>query len=139
MKPSRAARLVTVLAPLVLLTGCVTVSPEAATNPAQTLLRSHVPDTAWATELGNVSPTGERSLDSALRLFAMAYGPIPGVDAVPATSPRVEGTLARRAIRGHYDELSSDQKAAVDAWLAPEADASTVDIGPVSGGTRPVV
>ncbi len=73
-----------------------------------------------------------RSLESALQLFVMAYGPIPGVEGVPDTSERVEGTLARRAILAHYDELTAEQQAAVDEWFAPDPDAPFVEIGPAA-------
>lgn len=129
---SGGPRLVTVVALLALLAGCVTVSPPAGSpGTVATPPPVDVPDTPWEAELGDVSVDGERSLESALRLFAMAYGPLPGVEDVPAPSETVEGTIARRAIRAHYDELTADQQAAVDLWLAPDPDAPFVLIGPV--------
>src|SRR5687767_4067741 len=96
-------RLVTVLLPF-LLVGCVSVAPPAGDTPpastgaAATPAPPDAPDTPWEAELEDVSVDGERSVESALRLFAMAYGPLPGVDGVPESTGRIEGTLARRAV-----------------------------------------
>src|SRR4051794_2728726 len=128
--------------PAVVLFGCVTVTPTGSpltVQPGSTPVASRAPDSPWETELGNVSPDGSRSLDSALRLFAMAYGPVPGVDSVPATDDRLEGTLAMRAILRHYDELTADQKTTVDSWLADEPGAPSVVIRPAGAGRDPNV
>jgi len=125
---------------LAAISGCVSVSTTPAGTPSgATGAPIDEPDTPWQVELRDVSADGERSLESALRLFAMAYGPLPGVEGVPDSNERVEGTLARRAILAHYDELTPDQQAAVDEWLAPDPDATVVEIGPVGQGTIAMV
>ena len=48
------------------------------------------PETPWEHELDNLQPDGTRSLESALRLFAMAFGPIPGVDVATAAPGTVD-------------------------------------------------
>jgi hypothetical protein len=123
-----------------LLAGCVTVAPNAATPdvnqpPAASTGTDATPrppraETPFDAELDNVNPDGTRSIESALKLFAMAYGPIPGVEAPPDGFGRIEGTLARRAILAHYDELTAEQKQAVDKALTPDPDAPFVLIGP---------
>ena len=72
---------------------------------------------------------------SALRLFAIAFGPLPGVDA-PADHRRVRSaSVAVRAIRAYEDELTPDQRTAVAAYLTPPADALTIEVGPVGSAT----
>lgn len=121
--------------------GCVTVTgpaqqtqPGATPDPNATAPPVAAPETAWDVELRDVSPDGERSLESALQLFSMAYGPLPGVEGVTESPPLPEGTLAMRAILAHYDELTAEQQAAVDEWLAPDPDAVVVEVGPVGTG-----
>src|SRR4051812_2403785 len=95
----------------VLLLGCVTITPASSpavgnpqattapsTAPGASTAQPAAPETPWEAEVGNLSPQGERSLESALRLFSMAYGPLPGVEGVPVPTDRVEGTVARNAI-----------------------------------------
>ena len=131
---------------LTTVSACISISQNApdAGGPAgsgpsngspATTHASPRPDTPWDTELRQVNPDGTRSADSALRLFAMAYGPVPGVDDVPQLATRVEGTIARRAVMAHYDELTADQQAAVDAAFAPDPNADVVEIGPVAQST----
>jgi hypothetical protein len=140
---SRGRPLLLALLVPALFAGCVTVSPTSSNVPGGTLgsgqtaapAASRAPDTPLRQELRNVNADGTRSLDSALRLFAMAYGPIPGVDNAPGPGEAIEGTLALRAVKAHYNELTADQKAAVDAALAPDPNAVTVTIPPVSGRT----
>src|SRR5689334_11111061 len=106
-------------------------------GPAATAATSGDPGplSAWDTESVNLGPDGRRSLDSALRLFAMALGPIPGVDA--PSDPGVIGSLtpAVRVIRAHWSELSAAQQSAIERALTPTSAAPAVDIGPVQGSS----
>ncbi len=114
---------------LALLAGCVTVTPPAG-SPQPTQAPAAEADTPFEVELRDVSVDGERSLESALRLFSMTYGPLPGVEDVPDSNDRVEGTLAMRAILAKYDELTPEQQAVVDEWLADDPDDVVVQVGP---------
>jgi hypothetical protein len=120
-------------------TGIPTGSAPAATQsagspaPSTTAGPALSPPPEWRAELANVAADGTRSADSALRLFALAFAPLPGVDASPAEGPIHDGTIAVRAIRAHWDELSADQQAAVSAALTPPADAPVIVDQPVSG------
>jgi hypothetical protein len=143
VKPRRS-NLVVALLVLIVTAGCVTVSapdastgPSAPSGPSATTAPPPAAETPWEAELDDVAPDGSRSLDSALQLFAMAYGPVPGVEDAGRGSGAVEGTLARRAVLGHYDELTAEQKIAVDAWLAPDPDAPFVLIGPEAERSSP--
>jgi hypothetical protein len=120
------------IAVVILSAGCVSISSEPTSPTPVTPPPSFAaaPEGPWEAELDDVAADGTRSLDSALQLFAMAYGPIPGVDAPPDAGEVHEGTLARRAVLARYDQLTAEQQAAVDEWLAPDPDAPFVLIGP---------
>jgi hypothetical protein len=110
--------------------------PSVITANEPTLDPSATPEppTAWDAEIAKVDENGQRPLDSALRLFAMAFGPLPGVDAPPPGEPIGSASPAVRAIRAHRAELTDEQRAAVDAYLAVPADAKTIDIVPAATG-----
>ena len=74
--------------------------------------------TPWEVELANLGPDGTPSLESALRLFAMAFGPIPGVD-VPRSAPGevMTATPAIHAVRAHWADLTPEQRAAIERHL----------------------
>jgi len=90
-----------------------------------------ISSTPWAGELQNLQPDGTRSLDSALRLFAIAFGPLPGVQAPTDQTGVRSGDVAIAAIMAHQTELTPAQNAAVQAYLAPSPDAVNIDIDPV--------
>ncbi|HEX8026384.1 MAG TPA: hypothetical protein VF484_09270, partial [Candidatus Limnocylindrales bacterium] len=120
-------------------------APAAPSAPSASLSASGVASpsggsadlvlTPWAAEAVNLGPDGRRSLDSALKLFSMALGPIPGVDAPADPGPIGSLTGAVRVIRAHWSELSQGQQDAIDQALAPAADALSVDVGPVAGSS----
>jgi hypothetical protein len=90
----------------------------ASSSPASSIATSPV-ETPWQHELDDLQPDGSRSLDSALRLFAMAFGPIPGVN-VERAAPGTVGSAsaALRVIRAHLAELPGDQRQAIEADMA---------------------
>ncbi|MEO6124776.1 MAG: hypothetical protein ABIR32_13810 [Ilumatobacteraceae bacterium] len=102
-----------------------TAPPTTAVDPAN----------PWALELQNVDENGGRSLDSSLRLFAMAFGSMPGVD-VPSGLPEIRsGTLAINSVLDRYGELTPEQQAVVDEAVAPGAD-DEVEIIPAAFAPR---
>jgi hypothetical protein len=93
-------------------------SSGAGSSVAPTSGASTPAETPWQAELEDLQPDGTRSLDSALRLFAMAFGPIPGVGAPPAAPGTVgSASPALQVIQAHIDLLSADQRAAVQAAI----------------------
>jgi hypothetical protein len=93
--------------------------------------------TPWQQEMANLEPDGTRSLESALRLFVLAFGPLPGVDGTGAAAGTVDSASpAVGAIRAHWDELTPDQQAAVEGYLAVPNDATTLEV-PVVPASSP--
>src|SRR5262245_22084850 len=90
---------------LVVLVACTTDPSGPTSTSASSSVASPHPQpspvrTPWDAEVANLEPDGTRSLDTALRLMAMAFGPIPGVDAATAAPGTVDSASpAVRAIR----------------------------------------
>ncbi|HEX2626058.1 MAG TPA: hypothetical protein VHL56_04050 [Candidatus Limnocylindrales bacterium] len=109
-----------------------TSSPQAAASAsAAASAPPEPPSSAWSRALADVDDDGRFSLDAALRLFAIAYGPLPGMDAPQDRSGVSDGTVAIDAVMSHRDELTTDQLAAVDKALEVPAGTDTVTIPPV--------
>jgi hypothetical protein len=108
---------------------------SAASSSAAGAAPGLLPLTPWQQELAKAGPDGSRSVDSALRLFAMAFGPIPGVDAQPPAAGSIDSaTPAVEAIRGHLAELSAEQRAAVLQDLSPKTQGDPIEVpAPGSG------
>lgn len=113
-------------------------APSAA--PSSTLAPSDgwTPETAWERALAAVDADGSFSKDAALALFATAYGPLPGIDVGQDLTGIFSRTIAIRAVERHRDDLSEEQRQAIDAYLEPPADAVRITIPPVeeSGASR---
>ncbi|MDI2124856.1 VWD domain-containing protein [Yinghuangia seranimata] len=91
--------------------------------------------TAWQKVLAMSGPEGEVSQEMALAGFAVAYGPLPGVQAPQATTSGVQsGTSALHWISLYWDQLSADQRAAVAA-LTGQDEPRAVALRK-AGGTR---
>jgi len=94
--------------------------------------------TPWDTEVADLDNDGTRSLGSALLLMAMAFGPIPGVEATLAAPGTVgSASPAVRAIRAHLDELTPAQREAVDRYLTIPSDAKRLEVPPAGGSISP--
>src|SRR5262245_9743338 len=80
-------------------------SPPSSSPPALT---------AWQSVLGQMSPDGSVTTETALSAFAMAIGPVPGA-VVPAGPSQeiVSGTIAIRWIMRHWGDLSAAQHSAI--------------------------
>jgi hypothetical protein len=76
-----------------------------------------------STELPVDPETGIVTLDAALGAFATLVGPIPGVEPLDPDTPGIAGVTggggALRWLAAHLDELTLEQRAAVDALLTP--------------------
>ncbi len=109
-----------------------TITPPTAapttTPPTTTTPPIDLPSTAYGTALADISEDGTRPLDSALRLFAIAIAPLPGVDAPTDVTGVSSGTLALKHVLAFYDQLSPEQQAVVDAARLPSASAQSASV-----------
>jgi hypothetical protein len=123
--------------PAIALAGIVMAGCSPSGIPASTTVSSGVtpgavasPDvpaaTAYDLELWNVAADGSRTADSALHLFALTYGSLPGVDVAPTSTPVRSGTPAIGAVRNHWTELSEAQRDAITQRLATPAGATQI-------------
>jgi hypothetical protein len=107
---------------------------------------------AWETLLARLETTGEVSLETALQAFSLLIAPLPGVTlpdgALAGTAAafgrdtgEMGGCAAVRWIDGYRDQLTAEQRAAVDAALAPSpavlpqvrsVDGWTTDVAPAA-------
>lgn len=133
--PRRGSLVIGLLAAGLLSTAC---APGAAPSPtpggsgAGEARATWQPETAWERALVDVDDDGVRSKESALRLFATAYGSLPGVDAEQDLTGVFSRTIAIRAIGRHMAELTDEQRTAVEAHLAVPADAITIEVPAVA-------
>ena len=121
---------VIVVLTLVVLAGCSAAAP----SPEPTLPAALAARTPWQTELTNLEPDGTRSLESALTLFAMAFGPIPGVQVETADEPVGSASPAVRAIAAQRDNLTDEQRTAIDGYMTAAEDGSEVGVPTASSG-----
>ena len=130
MRTSTPARPVArLLAALFLATAC---SPAASPSPAPSEAGAGwVPETAWERALTAVDENGRFPKDAALTLFATAFGPVPGVDARQDLTGVFSRTIAIRAVDRVRDELTQEQRDAIDRHLAPPEGAVKIVIPPV--------
>ncbi|HEX5141181.1 MAG TPA: hypothetical protein VFX19_09570, partial [Dehalococcoidia bacterium] len=116
---------------LLVIAGCggsssATSSPSAAPAAAE--------ETVWQQAINNTDADGRYSLQAALDLFATAYGPLPGSAARQDLGGEqdVDGNIAIQAVMSHASELTTEQRAKIDEYLAPPADADVITIPPVA-------
>jgi hypothetical protein len=88
-------------------------------------------DSAWARELANVDEHGIPSKESALRLYALTFGDLPGVSVEHDGQPIRSGSAAIRAVLAHWNELTPEQRTAIEDALSLPEDAIVIEIGPV--------
>jgi hypothetical protein len=73
---------------------------------------------AWQRALNQVGPDGTVSTAAALDAFALAIGPVPGVQPPPGPAEGIpSGTIAVQWVLGHWGQLTSAQQQAVRADL----------------------
>jgi len=90
--------------------------PSAGASSPATVARP----TAWQRVLGEIGPDGQISTATALRAFALAFGPLPGVT-VPGGEVGVirSGSGALRWLVNHWTEITAAQRSAA-IRLVPE-------------------
>jgi hypothetical protein len=116
-------------------------SGSTSAQPSPELSPTPVQESAWDDVVGQISDDGEVSLQTALDAFVLAIGPLPGV-APPAGAGATipSGTGAVRWLLGHWNELTTEQQAAVDAYFpTPPQTSGTNIIAADARGTPPSV
>jgi hypothetical protein len=88
---------------------------------------------AWNQLMGTIRPDGTVSKDTALKAFALAIAPLPGVD-VPEAAPGsiLDGTPALRWLVAHWSEITPAQRDAA-ASVIPEL--KGIGVGGTAQGT----
>lgn len=81
--------------------------PKLQLTPVDALLARASPD------------TGELSKRDALRLFAMIFGDVPGVQVSPNRTRGIDATPAVQAVTAHFDEYTPKQQRAIERLLKP--------------------
>lgn len=85
---------------------------------ADRLMAQQLSRTAWERALDGIGPRGQVSRQTALDLFTLAYGPLPGTRPPPAPSgPIASGTVAAQLIFRHWGTLSAAQQEAAAKLL----------------------
>ena len=83
---------------------------------------------AWDRALEATDDDGGFTKDQALTLFATAFGPLPGVDVAQDLTGIHDQTPAVLAVLRYRDQLTPEQQAAIDRYLAPTPDAVEVRV-----------
>ena len=153
---TRAFASATLIAAAFIAVGCVSAAPATSGVPpapvapaASTATGSVpepaissdpvVPDTPWRRALNAVDENGQYSLDAALTLFATAFGPLPGVDVEQDLSGIGDRTIAISKLMAHRSELTAEQLAAVDRYLAMPAEAQLISVPPIADARNRIV
>ncbi|HUR16233.1 MAG TPA: hypothetical protein VMZ33_03010, partial [Candidatus Limnocylindrales bacterium] len=112
------------------LVGCGTSAPGPSPTPVNE-------ETVWQRAISQIGDDGRYTLEAALNLFATAYGPLPGVNVEQNFGGEevVDRNIAIAAVMSHAAELTSEQRAAIDGYLAPPPDADVITVPPVSVST----
>lgn len=113
----------------------VACAPAASPSPSPSGGASDagwVPETAWEQALVSVGEDGHYPKDAALQLFATAYGSLPGVETGQDLTGVFSRTIAIRAVGRVRDELTQEQRDAIDRALEPPAGAVKIVIPPVT-------
>ena len=119
-------------------------SPQTAPpSPVVLTLGPTEPDAndAWGKVTAGIGRDGTIPLEVALQAFALAIGPLPGVD-VPSGDPPAlsSGSEPIRWLIGHWDELTPEQQAAASAHLglpSPEDVARQQDVASLIAAAPP--
>ncbi len=89
------------------------------------------PATAWEEFLAEMDDDGRVSKETALEAFALAYGPIPGVEVRAGEPGAVASMTARSWLSHHLDQLTPEQTEAIRARLESlDADGRPADEWP---------
>ena len=92
--------------------------------------------TPWQRTLDQVSPTGSFTSQVALRMFAIAYGSLPGVRRPSGAETGLRsGTIAIGMVAKLWNELSRAQQTAIDTKLGAPHDSSSPRVGQAADAT----
>src|SRR2546423_10277279 len=133
--PMRTRRVLAVVLAVALTGGlgaCTSAGRNGGTGHA-----TPVGASAWDLTQQRVGPDGRVDLPTALSAFALAIGRVPGGTPVPGPAVAIpSGTVAVDWVRGHWKELSAEQRAAVLTGLGATA-ATTAPAGLVLRAPAP--
>ncbi len=145
-------RLAALLTVLLLATGCTflgqssgTPQPPTATHgqstgtPGPSPSPTPAPETAWEKALDKIGPDGTFDLQSSLDLFATAFGPLPGSSAQQDLTGINDRTVAIDAVMNHADELTAEQRTAIDNYIKPPPDATKITVPPPAQGDHVIL
>jgi hypothetical protein len=139
-RPSVARLTATFAAITVLLVAACSVSSSARpTAPGFSFEpepSAWAPRSTWERRLAAIQPDGTYAVADALALFATAYGPLPGVDAVQDPAGITDRTAAIHAVKARWAELTDEQRRAIDAYLQFAHGPDTIVINPKQGAFR---
>jgi hypothetical protein len=120
-----------ILAALLLVAGCSSAPAPSGTSPASgtpapatsgptDATTGTVERSAWQQVLDQIGPDGSVSKETALELFSIAFGPLPGVT-IPSgpAGPAHSGTGALRLLASYWTEIDAAQSAEA-VRLVPE-------------------
>ena len=133
------ARLAASSAVVLIAATCTTAEPTPSPSPDPEQL------TVYGQLFDRVGPDGETDVQLAVDAFSLAFKPLPGGQ-VPEGPPPMQheaydGTFAIGLIAEHWDELSTEQQAAVHAALTPGPNDTVIEgddgsgNGPATGTT----
>jgi hypothetical protein len=100
---------------------------------ADAALNAPIPRSAWGRALDEINANGSISKQTALQLFVLAYGSLPGVKKPPGEPTKIpSATLAGEAVLPYRSQLTKAQLAVVDSKLglpAPGPSAHVATLG----------
>ncbi len=92
--------------------------------------------TPWQRTLDQVSPTGSFTSQVALRMFAIAYGSLPGARRPTGAEAELQsGTIAIGMVAKEWSKLSRAQQKAIDSKLGAPHDSSSPRVGRAADAT----
>ena len=86
---------------------------------------------AWQKAVSQLPKSGVLSKQAALRLFALTFGPVPGVRVAKRQGVAQSGTPAIQAVMAHLSEYTPKQQQAIQRLINGGADAETFVSQPV--------
>ena len=89
--------------------------PQATPSPRPAFTEN----AAWVGLLDQIKADGTVDTETALKAFALAFGPLPGVQVARDGGPIMDGSAALRWLVGHWNDISADQRTAARR-LVPE-------------------
>jgi len=84
----------------------------------------------WQQAVTDIPKSGIRTKQQALRLFALTFGPVPGVHVKAAKGSEISGTPAINAVLAHLSEYTPAQQRAIQKVLSGDPTAKKIQVEP---------